>query len=200
MKTNILKLTQSTTLILCLIASLCSCTGQSSSGQGQTSKGDTENNTSTTTPDMDLHTAVISGNTDVVKQHIQAGSDLNIPDPFGGSSPLITAALFDQVQIATLLLDAGAKINFTNNDGSTALHTAAFFCRKDIVGLLLDRGADRSIVNKYGATPLQSISGPFEEVVGVYQMMGKQLEPMGLKIDLKYLEQTRPEVATILKG
>jgi len=59
-------------------------------------------------PEVDLHTAVISGDTDAVRQHIQAGSDLNVADPFGGSSPLITAATFGRTAIARLLIEAGA--------------------------------------------------------------------------------------------
>ena len=42
---------------------------------------------------QDIHTAVISDNMDAVKQHIAAGSDLNAPDPFGGSSPLILSLI-----------------------------------------------------------------------------------------------------------
>lgn len=150
-------------------------------------------------PDVDLHTAVLTDNLDAIKQHIAAESDLNEKDPFGGSSPLITAALFDKREATKLLLDAGADINFQNNDGSTALISAAFFGRPEIVQLLLAKGADKSIKNKYGTTALDNVSAPFAEVKEVYDMMGNMLAPMGLKLDYAYLEKIRPEIAEMLK-
>ncbi len=150
-------------------------------------------------PDIDLHTAVITGNKVAVKQHIAAGSDLNARDPFGGSSPLITAAVFGKPEMAEILLDAGADINFQNNDGSTALISAAFFGRPEIVQLLLERGADKSIKNKYGTTAYENVIPPFSEVKEVYDVMGGMLEPMGLKLDYAYLEKIRPEIANMLK-
>src|SRR5689334_14986426 len=83
-------------------------------------------------PEMDIHTAVVNGNIEVVKQHLAAGTDINAKDPFGGSSPLISACLFGKTAMAQMLMDAGADLNFRNNDGSTALHTAAFFCRPEL--------------------------------------------------------------------
>jgi len=150
-------------------------------------------------PDIDIHTAVVSGNLEAVKQHLQAGTNINEQDPFGGSSPLISAAVFDKPQIAQVLIDAGADLNFQNKDGSTALHTAAFFCRPGIVKMLLDKGADKTIRNKYGATPYESVAIPFADVKEAYDMMGQMLSPMGLKLDYAYIEKTRPEIAAMLK-
>jgi ankyrin repeat protein len=150
-------------------------------------------------PSIDIHTAVVTGNVAAVKQHIAAGTNLNEKDPFGGSSPLISAALFGKTEMAKLLLDAGADLNFQNNDGSTALHTSSFFCRPEIVKMLLDKGADKTIRNKYGSTAYESVAGSFADVKSVYEMMGKALEPMGLKLDFAYVEKTRPVIAAMLK-
>ncbi|GAA0880506.1 hypothetical protein GCM10009119_34760 [Algoriphagus jejuensis] len=150
-------------------------------------------------PEVDLHTAVITDDAEAVKQHIAAGSDLNEKDPFGGSSPLITAAVFGKTEMARLLLDAGADINFQNNEGSTALISAAFFGRPEIVKLLLDKKADKTIKNKYNTTALDNVSAPFANVKDVYDMMGNMLAPMGLKLDYAYLEKIRPEIAKMLK-
>ena len=190
MKTLTIKNTIQGTFLVVLLSILTSCNSQPSSNA--TNKEGA--------PEIDIHAAVITGNLDVVKQHIAAGSDLNQPDPFGGSSPLITAALFGNKETTKALLDAGVKVNFTNNEGSTALHTAAFFCKTEIVNLLLENGADKTIKNNYGATPLMSVEGPFEDVKGVYIMMEKQLSPMGFSLDLQQIEETRPQVAQILKS
>jgi uncharacterized protein len=150
-------------------------------------------------PAVDIHTAVITGNQEVLKQHIAAGTNLNEKDPFGGSSPLISASVFGKTEAAKLLIEAGADVNFRNNDGSTALHTSAFFCRPEIVKMLLDKKADKTIRNKFGATPYESVLGNFADIKSVYDMMGKMLEPMGLKLDYTYIEQTRPQIAEMLK-
>ncbi len=138
-------------------------------------------------------------NIDAVKQHIAAGSDLNVKDPFGGSSPLITAAVFGKNEEAKILIDAGADLNFRNNDGSTALHSAAFFCRPEIVKMLLDKNADKTIKNNFGATAYETVASPFADVKNIYPMMEKALGPMGLKLDYAYIEKTRPEIAQMLK-
>jgi ankyrin repeat protein len=150
-------------------------------------------------PDMDIHTAVVNGNIEVLKQHLAAGTDIDAKDPFGGSSPLISACLFGKTEIAKILIDAGADLNFLNNDGSTALHTAAFFCRPELVKLLMKKGADKSIKNKYGQTAYETVAGPFADVKKVYEMLAKMLGPMGLKLDYAHIEKTRPEIAAMLK-
>jgi len=150
-------------------------------------------------PSVDIHTAVVTGNKEALLQHIKAGTNINEKDPFGGSSPLISAAVFGKPEEAKILIEAGADLNFQNNDGSTALHTAAFFCRPEIVKMLLDRGADKNVKNKFGATPYASVAGPFEESKPAYDMMSKVLGPMGLKLDYVYVEKTRPEIATLLQ-
>jgi len=159
----------------------------------------THTQTKVKAPQIDIHTAVMTDNMEALKQHIAAGSNLNEKDPLGGSSPLISASLFGKTAIAKMLIEAGADLNFQNNDGSTALHTASFFCRPEIVRMLLNKGADKAIKNKYGGTAYQSVAGPFAEVKASYDALGKMLEPMGLKLDYSYLEKTRPEIAAMLK-
>jgi len=191
-KMNALKTTFRTSFIIITLMTVA-CKGKETAAQTGTQA------TKITPPPVDIHTAVITENIDAVRQHIQAGTNINEKDPFGGSSPLISACLFDKKEIAKVLIDAGADINFTNNDGATALHIAAFFCRPDLVKILLDKGADKTIKNKYGATPYESVIAPFADVKNVYDMMGKILGPMGLKLDYPYIEKTRPVIAEMLK-
>jgi ankyrin repeat protein len=142
---------------------------------------------------------VVSDNLEALKQHIAAGSNINEKDPFGGSSPLISACVFGKPEAARILIDAGADLNFQNNDGSTPLHTSAFFCHPDIVKMLLDKGADKTIKNKYGATPYEMVAAPFEQAKEGYDMMGQILGPMGLKLDYEQIQKTRPVIADMLK-
>ncbi len=152
-----------------------------------------------TAPEMGLHEAVIRGDIKVIQQHIDANSDLNIAEPAGGSSPLISAATFGQTEAATALIKAGADVNFQNKEGSTPLITAAFFCREEIVRALLENGADPKIKNLAGSTALNSVSSEFSEVKGIYEYFAKTYEPMGMKLDLNEVERMRPVIAAILQ-
>ncbi len=148
---------------------------------------------------VDLHTAVLKNDIEAVKKHIASKSDLNVIEPMGGSTPLISAALFGKEEISKLLVNAGAKLNIQNNDGSTALITAAFFGRIEIVKLLLQNKADKTIKNKYGQTAYETVANPFKEVKPVYDMMVSALAPLGLKLDYAQLEKARPMIASMLK-
>lgn len=178
--------------VMLLIAAACAKKEESASGT-------TVSNNGVEPPQVDIHTAVVTDNIEALKQHIAAGNNINERDPFGGSSPLISAAVFGKTEAARILLDAGADINFQNNDGSTALHSAAFFCRPEIVEMLLNKGADKTLKNNFGATAYETVAPPFADVKNVYDMMGKMLEPMGLKLDYEYIQKTRPELASLLK-
>jgi ankyrin repeat protein len=181
-------------VVLGMVLVLGACNEKKASAQKNNSSQSTVK-----TPTVDIHTAVVTNNVEAIKQHVASGSNLNEKDPFGGSSPLISAALFGKTEIAKILIGAGADINVQNNDGSTALHTASFFCRPEIVKLLLGKGANKTIKNKYGSTAYETVSESFSKVKNVYDMMGNMLAPMGLKLDYPYLEKTRPEIAAMLK-
>jgi len=148
---------------------------------------------------MNIHAAVISGDLKAVKRLIKSGTDVDEPEPAGGSSPLISAIVFGKTDIALTLIDAGADVNFRNYEGSTPLHTAAFFCRTNVVKVLLQNGADKSITNNAGSTAIQSVAGPFETVKGIYDYFSKVYAPLGLKLDYDRIKATRPIITEMLK-
>lgn len=149
--------------------------------------------------EINIHEAVITNNIAAVKKYIAAKKNLNEKDSMGGSSPLITACLYEKKEIALLLIKAGADINFQNNDGSTALHISAFFCKPEMVKFLLSQKANKTIKNKYGSTALETVSTPFNAVKSIYEPMKQMFEPMGVKMNLAYIEKTRPIIAKMLK-
>jgi ankyrin repeat protein len=162
------------------------------------SKG-SNNQNSANPPEMDIHTAVLYNNLEAVRQHIEAGTDINVKEAFSGSTPLISAATFGKTEIAKMLIDAGADLTISNNDGTTPLHAAAFFCRVEIVQMLIDANADKTLKNNFGATPRETVMGPFSDMRPVYEMMQQQLESMGLQLDMAALEKTRPVIAMMLQ-
>ena len=154
---------------------------------------------STQAPPSGLHQAALEGNLEAIRQHIEAGANLNEREPLGGSSPLITAATFGQTEVAKALIEAGADVDHRNNDGSTALLTAALFCRTEIVEALLDAGADRSIRNNAGSTALDVVTVPFDAIKEIYDYLGAVLGPYGLELDYERIRMTRPEIAEMLQ-
>jgi ankyrin repeat protein len=150
-------------------------------------------------PQMDIHAAVMSNSIEVVRQHIESGTDINTKDKFSGSTPLNTAAAFGKTRIARELIDAGADLSLKNNDGSTPLHTAAFFGRVEIVQLLIDAHADKTLLNNFGATPRETVSGPFSEIEPVYEMIQQQMAPLGLQLNMEQIQKNRPVIAIMLQ-
>ena len=183
-------------LALVLFTSACAQSGNHSKAQADNK---VEAKSVIEKPEMDIQMAVISGNLEVVKQHIEAGTDINMKDAMSGSTPLITAASFGKIEIAKALIDAGADLSIKNNDGSNALHVAAFFCRIEIVQALIDAGVDKSPLNNFGATAQETVMGSFAEIKRIYEMIQQQLAPFGLQLDLTEIEKTRPVIEMMLQ-
>ena len=165
-----------------------------SSSSRRTSRPATE-----ATEDLGLHEAITKGDVDTVRQMVEAGADLNVREPSGGSSPLITAAVFGQTEAARVLIEGGADLNLQNNEGSTALLTAAFFAHPEIVEVLLAAGADKTLRNYMGASPIDVVTAPFEEMRGIYDLVGAALAPAGLELDYERIEAARPRIAEMLR-
>lgn len=195
LKINSLKVTIGMMLLAFLVTNACT----KSEKKDAAVSARTEVKSSSKKPAMDIHTAVISGNLDAVKQHIKAGTDINQQEALTGATPLMSAATFNKPEIARALIDAKADLSLKNNDGSTALHVAAFFGRIEIVQMLIDAKADKSIRNKYGATARESVMGDFAEVKPIYDMLIQQLQPMGFSLNLDELQKARPVIAMMLQ-
>jgi NAD(P)-dependent dehydrogenase (short-subunit alcohol dehydrogenase family) len=146
-----------------------------------------------------LHQAALTGDLEAVRQHIEAGADLNAREPSGGSSPLIVAATFGHTEVAKALIEAGADLDQTNNDGSTALFSAAFLCRTEIVAALLDAGAEKVIRNNAGSTALEAVTVPFDAIKDTYDFLRAVLGPYGLELDYERIRMTRPKIAEMLR-
>jgi uncharacterized protein len=63
------------------------------------------------------------------------------------------------IEMAKMLLDAGANINAVNNNGQSSLHAAARMDMKDLVRFLGERGANLDIKDRNGSTALDIAEG-----------------------------------------
>ena len=113
-------------------------------------------------PRMSLLDAIDQDNADVVRDHMESGTDPNetfIPPDFpAGASALHLAVLKDNQEIAEILLDNGADIDIRARDTfqGSPLEWAAFFGIKEMGVFLVESGADLNSKNAFGTTPLDA--------------------------------------------
>lgn len=101
-----------------------------------------------------LMAASACGEPAVVCLLISAGADVNRADDYG-LRPLMYAAHFGHVEVATILLEEGAAPD-PSTESLSALILAAESGRDDVVRLLIERGALVDHVDKYGLTALMT--------------------------------------------
>jgi len=104
--------------------------------------------------DRPIHAYAADGNVAAVAQDLATNScDLNQPDD-AGRTPLHLAAARCRLDVATLLLDKGAKIDSRAAGGTTPLHLAAQAGCEPVAALLISRGAKVNSQDDQGRTPL----------------------------------------------
>jgi uncharacterized protein len=98
----------------------------------------------------DLGMVCRRGDVATVRRLLEESSDVNQIDE-AGWTPLMNASAAGHLQVAALLIDSGANINFRDQDrGLTALMLAALLGETEIVRLLVHKGADVDLVNEDG--------------------------------------------------
>ncbi len=113
-------------------------------------------------PQQNVWLAAKTNDVAMLAAELEAGADVDAPDPVFGVTPLAFAALEGQTAMVEELLERGAKLEAPNRDGSSALHSAAFMGRVETVRFLLDNGANVNALNHNGETPLDSTASELE--------------------------------------
>uniref|UniRef100_A0A8C4X993 Ankyrin 2 n=1 Tax=Erpetoichthys calabaricus TaxID=27687 RepID=A0A8C4X993_ERPCA len=85
---------------------------------------------------------------------VQSKVSFNLESTCSGFTPLHIAAHYGNVNVATLLLNRGAAVDFTARNGITPLHVASKRGNTNMVRLLLDRGGQIDAKTRDGLTPL----------------------------------------------
>eukprot|EP00607_Mallomonas_marina_P004181 CAMPEP_0182427716 /NCGR_PEP_ID=MMETSP1167-20130531/19007_1 /TAXON_ID=2988 /ORGANISM="Mallomonas Sp, Strain CCMP3275" /LENGTH=309 /DNA_ID=CAMNT_0024610155 /DNA_START=157 /DNA_END=1087 /DNA_ORIENTATION=+ len=91
---------------------------------------------------------------EIVKILISEGADVNTQNK-KLYTPLMLACRYGRRDIALLLLENGARVEMTDNEGDTALSSAAFWKKISCIqSLVTEYHADVNTVNDAGITPL----------------------------------------------
>jgi hypothetical protein len=114
-----------------------------------------------------IHSAARMRDVHGVRQELAAGVDVDVlngraPNGDGGNTALWFAAqgpAAGGVEVARLLVQAGADVNRPCEHGRTALHMAAAWGHLDVVQLLIEHGADASLCDDEEMTPATIAAG-----------------------------------------
>jgi ankyrin repeat protein len=110
-----------------------------------------QDSASTNTPPKGIHSAVLTGNLEMVQTLLQASPNFAVEKDDKGRTPLHYAAMVGRLDIAELLVANKADVNARDNHGVTPLHLAS---DKAMAELLLANKADVHARNEEGRTPL----------------------------------------------
>ena len=144
-----------------------------------------------------LARAVAKGNLEETKKRLGNARRINARQGEGGSTLLSTAALHGRLDIAKYLIERGAKVDATNNDGNTPLHVAAFLCRTEIVQLLLDQGGSVTQKSNRGETPIDVVSGDWND--GLADLYKGIASAVRIELDLNRIQRERPRIGKLLR-
>ncbi len=100
-----------------------------------------------------LDIATECGYPDIVTDILKRGANPNLRDL--GWTPLYSACLHDNYQIASVLIEYGASVNESKGDGWTPLLAAASSSKNpDLIRLLIAHGANVNAIAPDGTSPL----------------------------------------------
>lgn len=110
--------------------------------------------------------AAETNNAAQVRSLLSSGNNANQVEADSQQSGLQWAAINGNIQIAAILIKAGARLNDQDKLGNAALHYAAEHNQLEILKLLLDVGAGIDEQNHDGMTPLMlAARGGYAEIV-----------------------------------
>ena len=109
-------------------------------------------------PKVSIHVATQKKNLEAIKQHLDAGTDINKKDK-NGATALHRAARYRLLEIVEFLIENGANVAARDDRGETPLHhqTKA----KKIIEVLISKGADVNARDKSGQSSLHEAAGGY---------------------------------------
>ena len=105
-------------------------------------------------PPVILCRAAQFGLKNVVRKLLRSGASLEAAVTFHKLTPMHLAARHGHAEVVRVLLEEGAKLTATDEEGRTPLHIASKYSHPTVLSLLLDACTDCNVMDNYHATPL----------------------------------------------
>ena len=147
---------------------------------------------------ISIHQAAMYGSAITVKQHLDAGANVNGKDDQGGT-PSHFAVGGGHREVVELLITAGADVNAKDEDGLSLVHIAAMEGHKDIIKLIIDNGANVNEKNVNRTSPLHyaAVSGQ-KEIAELLLVNGADVNAKNVDGETP-LDQAEGEIADLLR-
>uniref|UniRef100_A0A8D8IZ02 Ankyrin repeat protein L93 n=1 Tax=Culex pipiens TaxID=7175 RepID=A0A8D8IZ02_CULPI len=123
------------------------------------------------TPIVGLLSYMEEPNRHIVEQLLQKGVNLHLRNQWGRDALQVLVNGFrsakwygHDVGTVQLLVDHGAAVNATDEEGNTALHLAFKDGEAELIEVLVQNGADLSVKNKEGKVPLRMASEVIQKI------------------------------------
>jgi cytohesin len=135
-------------------------------------------------PKVSIHVATQKKNLEAIKQHLDAGTDINKKDK-NGATALHRAARYRLLEIVEFLIENGANVAARDDRGETPLHhqTKA----KKIIEVLISKGADVNARDKSGQSSLHEAAGGYNS-----HSIVKLFVDLGADVNLKDNSERTP--------
>lgn len=108
-------------------------------------------------PNEQIVTFVATNQIEGVLQYLEERGDPNATNNNGDPLLFIATGAKGGMEVAELLIKAGADIDGQSGNGRTILVNAAGWCDFKMVRMILDAGADANKAGNNGETPLQAV-------------------------------------------
>ena len=102
------------------------------------------------------------------------------------------AAILGQYEVAELLIQKGANVNVSGDDGGTALHAAAFLGQYEVAKLLVQKGADVNARKNDGVTAMDVLKVDW----GTTEFIARLLQ---IQVDREKVEAGRAQIVELLR-
>ncbi|KAJ9598100.1 hypothetical protein L9F63_026796 [Diploptera punctata] len=101
-----------------------------------------------------LHIAIEHKQLEMVRFLLEQGADVEMCGGWYKRTPLMWATEWGHVKISECIIEHGASVNATTENGYTALSLAVCGGKHEVGKILLEKGADIELSDKYNKTPL----------------------------------------------
>jgi ankyrin repeat protein len=136
---------------------------------------------------INVYEAIRKGDLETVKLYVANGNPIDIQGEEGGYTPLMSAIIREQSEIAKYLISAGANTSLVADDNSNIVSLGASSNNLELMKLILKKNKEINHVDEYGFTPILYAARHANDKV-----LKLLLEQPGIKVNHQSMAGTSP--------